>query len=175
MTASYDQNPALKKALVFYKGPLSNEIVFVLGKKIQNNPLLDLAIARKVFAVYMELAENILRYSDQEKKFTEFERGVGSICIFNQKDNVIISTHNIVRNEFIPALQDQCNVINSLKHLELRKYKREQRSQPRFLHSKGASIGLINCAIFSKSKIDIKINKIDNIFSYLTLTFTVKK
>lgn len=175
MITSYNQIPALKKAIIFYKGPLSNSIISLLGRKIQYNSALENKISRKVFTVYMELAENVLRYSDEEKKFTEFENGVGALYVCNYENEVLISTHNLVKNVFILDIKDQCNIINSLEHLDLREYKRKQRNQPRFSHSQGAGIGLIHSAIVSRSKIDIDIHKINNIFSYLTLTLKVKK
>lgn len=175
MITSYDQFPELKKVILFYKGPLNNSIVSSLGKKIQHHPFLIPLIARKVFAVYMELAENVVHYSDEEKNISVYDEGIGSLCICNQQDCVIISTNNLVKNDEILQIKDQCKIINSLEHYQLRKYKRLQRNKPRFSNSKGAGIGLIHSALIAKSKIDIQINKIDDFFSYLTLTLKVKK
>lgn len=175
MITSYEQFSELKQAILFYKGPLNNAIVSSLGKKIQHHSFLEPLVARKVFAIYMELAENVVRYSDEGKNISVYDDGIGALYICNQKNSVIISTHNLVKNDQILALKDQCEIINSLEHFRLREYKRLQRNKPRFSKSKGAGIGLIHSALIAKNKIDIQINTINDFFSYLTLTLKVKK
>jgi hypothetical protein len=58
---------------------------------------------------------------------------------------------------------------------ELRDYKREQRSLPQGVRSKGAGIGLIQAALTSGNPLQIDSMAVDEQFTFFSLSVTIEK
>lgn len=171
----YDYHKMFEREVqVSYKGPFDKYILSVIGNYINviigRNP----KISKKIFSIFIELAQNIAYYSAERSSLNEDDSGIGSIVIAEYDDHYKFLTGNVVMNKDIVPIIEKCEIINSLDREELRKYKREQRNLPQ--GSKGsAHIGLIQVALTSCNPLDFEVTPINDEFSFFAITVKVDK
>jgi hypothetical protein len=160
---------------ISYKGPVDEKILAVIGSYIEiimaNNP----QAGRKLFKIFIELAQNIAYYSAEKIDFSPTKHiGYGTILIQEMDDAFSFITGNAVMNENILPLIEKCEFINTLDHDALREYKREQRRTPQGALG-NAHIGLIQVALTSTNPLDIEVSPIDDDKSYFSIAVKVNK
>lgn len=164
-----------KDVILSYKGPFDKDILAVLGHYINQLIAKNPRISKKVFSIFIELAQNISFYSAEVNILgDDNQAGVGNFVIAEYEEHYMIITGNIVKNEDIIPVIDKCEVINSLDRDGLRKYKREQRNRPQGDHGTG-NIGLIQVALTSDNPLDIKVTPIDDETSFFSLSVKIRR
>ncbi len=158
-----------------YKGPIDEHILSVISKYIEvilrKNPI----ASRKIFKIFIELAQNISYYSAEKNILTnDKEIGSGTIVLGELDEFYTFTTGNMVRDKDIIPIIEKCEYINSLDRDALRKYKREQRKKPSGPKG-GAHIGLIQVALTSANPLDVEITSIDDEFSFFSIAVKVLK
>ncbi len=141
-----------ESSLMFsYKGPFFDEVLGKLIDLIRKNFSFDPVVDRKIVSVFIELAQNIYHYSADFVKIDDKEYGIGCINITKEINNKFyqFTAGNFVSVEYVKNLEDMCVVLNTLNRDELRKLKRDTRSELTEANerSKGAGIGLIQIAL----------------------------
>ena len=165
-----DQNIALS-----YKGPIDEKILQTIGYYIEGFLSLHPKAGKKIFKVFVELAQNISYYSAEKSIFKgEKEIGSGLFLIGETDESYTFVTGNLVKNDDIYAIIDKSEIINSLDRDELREYKREQRKLPSGPKG-GAHIGLIQVALTSANPLDIEINPVDDEHSFISIAVKIDK
>ncbi|MDX2302216.1 MAG: SiaB family protein kinase [Microscillaceae bacterium] len=162
--------------LLSYKGPLSDVLLSEFSRdirrKLDNE---DPKIGKKVFSVFMELAQNVLYYSKEENLFGDNKDKVGTLVIVQNDTHYRLITGNLVFKKDVPYLQEKCEVINSLDRDALREYKRNLRNEPSGEESKGAGIGLVQAALTSSHPLEIQIQELSGSYAFFILFVNVKK
>ncbi|MBX2843818.1 MAG: SiaB family protein kinase [Flammeovirgaceae bacterium] len=161
--------------LISYKGPVTPVIMAEISSDIREKLAENPTASRKVFSVFMELAQNILYYSAEKVSFSDRRDSVGMLLVTETDDDYIFSCGNLVKSEFVEELVESCDTINSLSRDELRKYKREQRNRPQKERSKGAGIGLIHVAITSDSPLELEVHNVNDEVSFFSLSVKITK
>ena len=165
-----DQNIALS-----YKGPIDEKILQTIGYYIESFLSKHPKAGKKIFKVFIELAQNISYYSAEKSIFKgEREIGTGLFLISEGEDSYTFMTGNLVKNDDIYAITDKSEIINSLDRDELREYKREQRKLPSGPKG-GAHIGLIQVALTSANPLDIEISPVDDALSFFSIAVKIDK
>ncbi len=164
-----------KSVLISYKGPVSDVILAEISKDIRSKFSNDPKASRKIFAIFMELAQNILYYSAEKTLFNNRHDSIGSILITQMAEHYTFSCGNLVENSYIQELVESCKIINSMDRDALREYKREQRSAPQRERSKGAGIGLIQVALTSDTPLKVEYKEIDDTHSLFSLSVQIMK
>jgi hypothetical protein len=162
--------------ILTFKGALSQEIVVEIGFIIKSKLVVDKQI-KKIFAVFVEMAQNIMHYSD-EKEFdlvSGKETGIGIILFTQDKNKYLITSGNIVLNEKIEKIVNKLEFVNSLDNDGLKKAFNEQIRSPRESESKGAGLGFIEIARKCSGKIKYEVSKINEKKSFLVLTIAFDK
>lgn len=165
-----DQNVPLT-----YKGPIDDKILQAIGYYIDgilsNHP----KAGKKIFKIFIELAQNISYYS-AEKSILRGEKEIGSgmVLIGEMEDAFTFVTGNLVKNDDIYAIIDKSEIINSLDREELREYKREMRKLPPGPKG-GAHIGLIQVALTSSNPLDIEVTPVDDEHSFFSIAVKIEK
>jgi hypothetical protein len=160
--------------LISYKGPFDEHILSVVGNYLRLLLPQEEQSSKKIFAIFMELAQNISYYSSNVDKIGMQKSGVGTLVISEGDDYYHFMTGNIVRNVDVIPVLEKCEVINSLDREGLRKYKREQRNLPPGVHG-GAHIGLIQVALTSANPLDIEVTPISNDASFFSICVRIDK
>lgn len=159
-----------------YKGPFDKHILAAIGNYIKVIVRQSPKATKKVFSIFIELAQNISYYSAEMDKLAnnDKETGVGTVVIGEVDSHYNFVVGNIVRNEDIIPVIDRCEVINSLNREELRRYKREQRNLPQGVHG-GAHIGLIQVALTSGNPLGVDVTPISDDYSFFSLNVKIDK
>ena len=165
------------EVIISYKGPMSDVIIHEISKEIQSRLTADPKSGKKIYAIFMELAQNIFFYSSESTTLGGQTYRIGSIVLSEEGDNYILTTGNIVDKKWIPILWDRCEMINNMDRETLRKMKFEQRDSGIMSteNSKGAGIGLIQIALTSAQPISIEFRDINEQKSFFALSVSVKK
>jgi hypothetical protein len=159
-----------------YKGPLSDVLLSEFSRDIREKlNREDPKIGKKVFAIFMELAQNVLYYSKEENLFGDKKDKVGTLVIVHNEEFYRLITGNLVYKKDVPFLEEKCKVINSLDRDGLREYKRSLRNNPSGGESKGAGIGLVQAALTASNPLEVEIQEVGNNFAFFVLSVYVRK
>ena len=164
-----------KHILISYKGPVTPVIMAEISRDIRDKLGDNPRASRKVFSVFMELAQNILFYSAEKIQYAGRFDSVGMLQITEMPDHFVFSCGNTIKKEHVIMLVDSCKTINSLNKDELRQLKRYQRQQPQGEVSQGAGIGLVQVAILSGNPLEIQAHDLDENHSFFTLSVNINK
>ncbi|MCQ2251227.1 MAG: SiaB family protein kinase [Bacteroidales bacterium] len=147
---------------ISYTGIFDTEILSVLAKEIEGKLSADDKINKKVFKIFIELAQNISFYSlERELNADGSDMGVGTMIIRDFGKYFEFSTGNKTTMENIIPVMEKCDNINSMDHDKLREYRRLQRNMPAGAKG-GGNIGLIQVALTANSKIEYSLIKCDD-------------
>jgi hypothetical protein len=160
---------------ISYTGAFDGQILSVIAKNIEYSLSQDPIINKKMFKVFLELAQNISYYSAEQKETDKGEKsGVGTIVIQEFNNHYVFATGNIVKKSDTEKIEFKCTKINSLSRDDLRKFKREQRKLPAGERG-GGNIGLIQVALTSENPIDYKVIPIDESTAFYIVATKVDK
>ncbi len=171
----YYKNINRANTLVFYKGTFDEKIIAEISQKIKrllhNNPYLS----KKVFSVFIELAQNISFYSAERNVINRKESsGVGLIMLEDFPQHYTLTTANLVSTRDTLRLAAKCETINSLSREDLRAFKRRLRNQPSS-HRDSGNIGLIQVALLGTGELRIDLTNINENLSFFTLALDISK
>ncbi|MCB1192985.1 MAG: SiaB family protein kinase [Leptospiraceae bacterium] len=174
----YEQYSLTKDHFVIlsFKGVISQEILVYLGSMIKSSLNLQSKKIKKVFAVFIELAQNILHYSAERNVDNEgYEGGVGILQTTEENEIYYVSAGNMVKNSQIESIKKNCEYVNSLSKEDLKIYYQVKIKQDRPQGSKGAGLGFIDIARKCDGPLEYKFNQIDEKHSFFTLSVSFKR
>ena len=163
------------KADVFaisYLGAIDRNLLALLARSLeQNSSDIPPTASKKLFKVFIELAQNIALYSIEKGIGADsLPSGEGIIMLKEFSDHFRIYTGNLAEKDNVLALTEKIEKINSLSHEELREYKRQMRKLKETDPGRG-NIGLIQIALVAGNPIEYKILQI-NSDTYFTIIST---
>lgn len=173
----YQGDPKEENVIFSYKGPLNDVLLSNFSTNLRSRMQLtseNKSVGKKLFAIFMELAQNVIFYSREADSFDGSDR-VGTIVILQSEEHYKVMTGNLVLKESIPKLLERAEHINNLNRDELRDYKRERRSAPQEEESKGAGIGLIHVAITSGQELEVDIKELDDKRAFYILAANISR
>jgi hypothetical protein len=161
---------------ISYRGPIDEKILQAIGYYIEGALSKHPKAGKKIFKIFIELAQNISYYSAEKSIFKKEakEVGAGTVLIGESTDSYTFVTGNLVKNDDIYAIIEKSEIINSLDREGLREYKREQRKLPHGPKG-GAHIGLIQVALTAAQPLDIEVTPVDDEHSFFSIAVKVNK
>jgi Family of unknown function (DUF6272) len=143
------------KIILLFKGAMSQNTLVRIGDLIRlpSEEVGADVYSKRLFAIMVEMAQNILFYS-QEREIspaTGVNVGVGIILVQQMPAVYQIICGNKVSQEQKDRLETQCTKINGMSQEDLRDYYSQQRRKMVQEGSKGAGLGLIDIAKRSKN------------------------
>ena len=172
----YNQYLGIKdhKVLVSFKGAVSQDILTEFGTMIKSSLSAETKTNR-IFAVFVELAQNILHYSAEKIPNSQGSAGVGIIILKEKQNLFFLSSGNMVSNESVEKIKAKCEKVNAMNKDQLKAYHQELIRGGRPDGSKGAGLGIVDIARKCDSPIDCVVDHIDEVNSFLTLSVYFKK
>ena len=141
------------KGIVFsFSGYLSEGILYSLGEALREKMTLeetDGPTIRRVFSVFVEQMQNIIRYSAEKLTGGDqraVELSAGMVTIGMEQGKVFIVCGNIVLDSDVPRLRERLDFLKGLDKDAIKTYYREQLREAPEEGSRGATIGLIEIA-----------------------------
>ncbi len=164
-----------EKSLMIYKGAFTVNLISILGNQIRLLPEIDFRIVQKIFRIFMELTQNVSYYSAEVVNVKSgVSCGCGWVSVQDFDDYMKVTTGNRILPAHSEKLIQYCNEINSFDNEQLRKLKRDIRSQA-LERDTGAQIGLIQTSIISGNKLDIQIVSDQQQNDYFIISATTGK
>jgi hypothetical protein len=160
--------------ILSYKGPLTDTLLSELSKDVREKFDKNRKTGKKVFSIFMELAQNVLYYSREYNHFGSQDK-VGKLVVAQTDQHYELITGNLVLKTALPILVEKCNIVNSLNREELREYKRNLRNAPSEEESKGAGIGLVQVALTSDNNIRTEIRELRSDYAFFIVSAFVQK
>jgi len=161
--------------IISYNGPFDAQVLSVIAENIEyslsNNP----RVSKKIFKIFIELAQNISYYSSEKQKSESGnDFGVGILILREFEDYYSFSTGNIIdKKQVLPVIQ-KCETINMLDREKLRQYKRKLRNMPSGVPG-GGNIGLVQVALTADFPIEYSVISLDDEKSFYIVSVKVNK
>ncbi len=163
------------RTVISYCGPFDAQVLSVIAENIEYSLSSNPRVSRKIFKIFIELAQNISFYSYEKQRTEEGTMfGAGVLILREYEDYYSFSTGNMISNNSVLPLLQKCEAINILDREKLRHYKRKLRNMPSGVPG-GGNIGLVQVALTADYPLEYNINPIDNQKSFYILNIRVKK
>jgi len=173
----YHMSMEAHNILTYYKGPFDELVLSRIGDFLRNKFPEYPRAGKRLFSVFIEMAQNISYYSAETNHFgSEKDKyGVGTVMIYEDANNYVLTAGNLIEKTFGEAITERCKEINTLNTNELRKLKKELRSKPRSEGQKGGNIGLVHMALKSGEPLEVETKGVDEQHSFFILTAKITK
>ncbi|MBK1650051.1 SiaB family protein kinase [Rhabdochromatium marinum] len=149
------------RGLIFsFVGFLSEGILYSLGEMLKQKMSLedtDAKITRRVFSVFVEQVQNILRYSSErvsDEPHASVALSSGMISVGREANGFFVICGNVVREQEAAALDQRLTTIAKLNPDELKSLYREKLREPVESDAIGGNVGLIEIARRSSRPIE---------------------
>jgi hypothetical protein len=163
------------KVLVSFKGALSQEVLSEFGTMIRSSLSAE-TNTKRIFAVFVELAQNIVHYSAEHLPNFAGNAGVGIIILKERQNLFFLSSGNMVSNHSVEKIRAKVEKVNAMNKDELKAFYQELIRGVRPADgSKGAGLGLVDIARKVDGPISCIVDPIDDVNSFLTLSVFFKK
>jgi len=152
--------------LLSFYGSFSQELLVEIGETLRNRIKFDNPNKTiKLFAMFIEQAQNIVRYSTEKTFNKELNCSLsnGVIVIGYQDDSYYVLCGNQVNKKNIEFITKKLTALHGMDKNELKSYYKEQRK------SLTAGLGFIELARKSVKPIDFDFQSIDEQFSFFSL------
>ncbi|MBL8111709.1 MAG: SiaB family protein kinase [Acidobacteria bacterium] len=178
----FDQYTSMgREGVIFvFRGSMSQALLVKLGGMIREDLFIapkKLSEIRGVFSVFVELAQNITRYSAE--KISEPEGGgaggSGIVVVSESEDRYTVASGNKIDNSRLALMVERLKAMSGLPTDGLRKLYREQLKQAPPDGSVGAGLGLYDMAKTSGGGLTYRVHPIDEETSFIELFVDIKK
>ena len=160
---------------ISYSGAFDGAVLSAFAKKVEASTT-NKKINKKIFKIFVELAQNIALYSS-DKVVTEDQtnfNGYGIFIVREYIDRFQLLAGNMAFKEDAIIAGEKCETINSLSRIELRQFKRDMRKKPSEQKG-GGNIGLVQIVLIANNYIDHKVISVDDKHSFLVFSIDIGK
>jgi hypothetical protein len=164
--------------MLSFKGDISQELSIGVANILKNklsNDKIKLQLTKKVFSIFVELAQNIYRYSSEIAVFDNKRLGTGVFLIRETDTYFMIIAGNMVKKSEIQSLIEHCQSINQLTEDELKQVYKKRLKQPREEGKVGAGVGLISVVRKAGNPIQFESISVDVDHAFFVLSIQINK
>ncbi len=165
---------SLIKTHIHYKGPFNNIILKVIGNQIRDVLCSSELLEKKIYRIFIELAQNVALYSQERYNFNSMYIGVGSVKLIEKENNYELISLNLCTTDDVLKIMTKVDRINHSDAESLREFKREQLQMPDSRFG-GGNIGLIKVALTSQNQLKINTYNKDKHKTFLEIIATINK
>ncbi len=129
-------------------------------------------IRRRVFSILVEILENVTKYAPDKEAEEKF--GMPVVMIRLEGNIYSLTTGNLILNSSVGELKNKLETINKQDRSGLKEFFRKSLSKQTLSSDSTGNMGLIYMARKSGSKLIFKFEKVNETYSYFTLTVNVE-
>lgn len=158
--------------MMCFNGPFSHSIIEEIGKAVRNHLAAEniaQAAVLDVFAVYIELAQNVRNYLSL-REITQTDAASSIITIARKGEAYAVSSGNIVLKADGESLCRRIDEVNIMTPEERKRQYRELLRRDTKPGALGAGLGFLEIAKRSSAKMSCSIQTVDNTCSFITQT-----
>jgi len=177
MLASYYQNFKHELdgqgVILCYSGYVSEKVLFSLGdilrRKMESE---DTNQAKRLFSVFVEQVQNIIRYSDERLASSGTGADAissGLVLVGSEEGGYFVVCANVLDGSKVSDLQRRLELLQGMSKDQLKAHYREKLRSPSEEESQGGSIGLIEIARRSSKPIEFDFLDMQNRTAFFCL------
>lgn len=157
-----------------FSGHISQDLLVEIGDslrlKMQQEEVNSTTIL-KVFSMFIEQAQNILRYSADSIAYhiSDQKIGGGIMMVGYEQQHYYVICGNVIENQHIAKLNQYLVELQGMSKDELKQHYKERRKSDIPEDSKGAGLGFIELARKATHPIEFNFRPIDENFSFFSL------
>ena len=149
-----------------YTGFFSQNTIATMGEVVRlwlDENETSLSQRRKLFSTFVEMAQNILRYSSDSRELHSDEQVMrfGAFCLSVQASQYCLESANLVRAEESDRLRCQLESLQSMSLEEIKRAWKTMLKSETPAYSKGANIGLLTLARDASQPLEFTIQQVD--------------
>ena len=158
-----------------YNGYFSEKVLSGLGDALKAKMAIDetdLTTSKRVFSIFVEQVQNIIRYSADkipELGPDTLELRYGTVAIGYEDDHIFVTAGNRVDSEDVPRLRGRLEALREMDKEELRRHYKERLRSPVSDSTKGAGLGFIEIARVASEPFVFDFREIDARYTYFCL------
>ena len=163
-----------KGIIMSFSGGVSESVLLSLGDTLKRqirHEDVDARTEKRVFSVFVELVQNIIRYSADaiadDRDEADLASGLISVGMKDQQFFVVCA--NTVRREDVAGLREKLDELRGMDREALRAYYKKKLREPADADSKGASLGLIEIARRASEPIEFDFVDVDDGTAFFSL------
>ena len=164
-----------RNTLFAYAGFVSESLMFSLGEAVKQQlaaQQAERAVVKRVFSVFVEQAQNIIRYSE-EKEFEadpdQSRMSNGVIALGIEEGSFFVICGNAIKSAEVEKLRSRLEHVVTLDEADLRAhYKAKLREDPEE-QSEGATIGLLEIARRASKPLEFGFHEMDETRQFFVL------
>jgi hypothetical protein len=169
-----------RNVVLDFQGAISQDMLVGMAELIKHKFSQESGradVVKKIFSVFIEMAQNIAHYSAERVPLDNHPTiaGAGIIVVTNDNKTYTITSGNLVEKQSIPGIIKHCETINSLDKEALKKFYKKQIKSSREKGKKGGGIGLIDIVRKSGNPIFYKVTPVDDTNSFLVLSVKIQE
>ena len=157
-----------------YSGIFGQDVIKKYATKLDRLTSRYLVTQRRIFYVFVELAQNVGFYSQEKKINNGKEVGIGDLVIYETANTIGFIIGNVINTSALKVLRRKWKIINSLDRVSLREFKRHQRNLIPGTNG-GAHIGLIMVALTTRKNLDTNIIELKEGKSFFSINVEIEK
>ena len=169
-----------REGIVFqFKGSMSQALLVKFGDMIREDLFSSsrkLSEIRTVFSVFIELAQNIYRYSaERSDAGLEKDAGSGIVLVSECEDRYTVASGNQIANDRLAVVVERLRAMDGVPADSLKRMYREQLKAPPPPGSVGAGLGLYDIAKRSGGGLSYSIHPVNDEVSFIELFVDIRK
>jgi hypothetical protein len=151
---------------------VGKEVLYFTETKL-NEDVIEANLRKRVFSILVEILENVAKYSPGREPEEKFGMPV---ALISMEDKVYsLSTGNLILNDDVPRLKEKLDIINSYDKEGLKELFMKSLLVHTDKDDSTGNMGLIDMARKSGSKLYYRFDRINDLYSYYTLTVKVEE
>lgn len=166
-----------EEGIIFsFSGYLSEGVLYSLGEALRHKMTLEdtnLTTVKKVFSVFVEQAQNIIRYSADKLVDHAIELSSGMMTIGREGGHFYIVCANTMEQSRVEKLRDRLEALRNMDKDAIKAFYREQLRESPEEDSRGGTIGLIEIARRASSPIEFDFLPIDDKKTFFCLRVSI--
>ena len=163
------------KISFFYKGPLHYDLLYNLGESLKQHIAGSEIKKNRIFSIFIELSENIRRYSAERIAFDHDSNGCGMLQVSESEHAYYLCAGNLINKNDWKNIEKRIKYINDLEREELNNFYNQQRNQAIKKNRDSGNTGLIEIARRSRNPLKIQKYEVDNTFLYFIIDVKLDK
>jgi hypothetical protein len=134
---------------------------------------IDYNLKRKVFSILIETLENVAKYSPGREEEEKSGMPVAMLRLIGQY--YYVTTGNLIPNDKVAPLKEKLDIINECDRESLKDLFRDALIGQNLETESTGNLGLIEMARKSGNKLEYSFEKVNDTYSYFTLTVKVEE
>lgn len=182
MNSLYHLKNSLNQNSIFlcFRGPFTQELMVEIGallKSKMKSADASPSTILKVFSVFVEQSQNIIRhsadlYNREELDDDQATSGVIAIGMSNQA--YFVTAGNRIEKDRVKTLQERLSQLQNMDREALNRLYREQRRNGRSLDDKEAGLGLIELARKATQPVEYRFETIDDTYAFFSIKAVIE-